>query len=306
MPTTPPDCFRSVLDGSYEPSIIVLSTGIIWHVNESARRLFHINDGYNNNNNNRSTSLFISSYISFSRNNNLVQLSWEDVTTPESYIDNRRSIDGIGMPTNNNGEHYFPVVVNMVRVSNEGPDSNEDHNLRSGEPSASHTSRRYGEEEVYYCLHIREQDESAHLSEMKDAIIRASGQHLVVIDNAGTIQSMSDGISQLFGYTAQDDTLIGRNVNILLQGGTQILEEEANINHREVLGIQCDGNLIDLEIGFARMASSNIAIMIKDITERKERHRHELTLAAELKYQKNITSAMMDACKSSVYVSISA
>ena len=287
MPTTPPECLRSVLDGSSEPSVIVLSTGLIWHVNEPARHLFHINN---------SSAGSVWTYLSFSRNNNLVQLSWDDVTTPESYINNRRSVDGIGMP-HNNGEN-FPVVVNMVRVSSE-PDSNEDDRLRSGEPSASETTRRLGEDEVYYCLHIREQGhgESAHLSEMKDAIIRASGQHLVVIDNEGIIQSMSDGFSQIFGYAQDDNTLIGRNVNVLLQGGNQILEEEANNNQREVLGIQCDGSIIDLEIGFARMASSNnIAIMVKDITERKERHRRELNdkIAQDLEERSQILEASFD------------
>jgi len=177
----------------------------------------------------------------------VLQLSWENVTNPEYFIGNKRNAEGIGMPANGG---RFPVTINLVRVAADAPEE-----MRSGQPSASDTNVR--QDDVYYCLYIQDltparlqiaslEEEVTRLSAAKDAIIRASGQVLMVINDGGSIESVSSRISEVFGHD-EENRMIGQNVNVLLQerDGNLVLEDH---NQREVQGTDCDGRIIELEI----------------------------------------------------------
>lgn len=324
----PPQFLRSVLDGASEASFIVLSSGAIWHMNEPARQMFHVFDGGSD----IDIGTPVSTYLSFSAPNNnreavALQLSWQNVKNPESFINNKRNVEGMAMPANGGRS---PVSINLVRVADaaDAPES-----TRSEQSSASEANRP--ENNAYYCLYIPDptpllriaslEEEVTRLSAAKDAIIRASGQFLMVVDDLGSIQSVSSGISQVFGY-GEDGMMIGQNVNPLVQersgNGNLVLQDHTQ---REVQGNHCDGSIIDLEVGFATLSTGNTAIMVKSITEMKERQRREMEersqildavvspmfctnktddllkaeqiMSAELKYQKNVNRGILDACE---------
>ena len=203
MPT-PPQFLRSMLDGASEASFVVLSTGSIWHMNSPARNLFHVVDG-------RASGVPISTYLSFSTshapNREILSLSWEDVTEPDMFVNNKITVEGIGMPA---GGERCSVTISLVRVTiNEAGDDPREETM-SGQSSASDLNGRQNDN-TYFCLYVQEvtparlqiaslEGEVSRLSATKDAIIRASGQFLMIINNGGTIQSVSNGIAEVFGY----------------------------------------------------------------------------------------------------------
>ena len=117
-------------------------------------------------------------------------------------------------------------------------------------------------------------EQLARQSALNDAIIQASGQSLLVVDELGIIQSMSEHTSQMFGYEAAD-TLTNRKMDFFLQDLDSPLDLN-NHNRREARGLHAKGGFIKLEVGVAPIQStakqqtSQFAIMIKLETPKKK------------------------------------
>lgn len=309
MPS-PPEYLRFILDEASEAAIVVSSSGTIWHMNESSQRLFNVLDVTVD------SGTPISTFLSFCTSHPLnggqepalpLPLSWDDVTNanPDTFINNKRTATAIGISSEVGGgrQRQFPAAVKLVRVrvaiAQDAPEE-----TRSGQSSASDTIRRDQQNHIYYCLYIKEidpvrqqiaslEEEVARLSAAKDAIMCASGQFLLVVDDSGSIQYVSGGSSQLFGY--EYDSMVGRNINTLLQERDSDLALD-DLSRREGLGRHSDGSLIDIEMGFARISTSNTAVMIKNLSAQKERHNAEVneTISQGREEQTHILDAAFD------------
>lgn len=102
----------------------------------------------------------------------------------------------------------------------------------------------------------------------QDAIIRASGQSLLMVDRSGQVSSASEGVPQLFGYE-HGHSLIGLNVDVLMHevGSSDFYLD--NFNQRVVQGVQMDGGKIDFEVGLSGVEGTNtVVIMLKKVKRR--------------------------------------
>eukprot|EP00573_Skeletonema_grethae_P004442 CAMPEP_0201694934 /NCGR_PEP_ID=MMETSP0578-20130828/7041_1 /ASSEMBLY_ACC=CAM_ASM_000663 /TAXON_ID=267565 /ORGANISM="Skeletonema grethea, Strain CCMP 1804" /LENGTH=85 /DNA_ID=CAMNT_0048180689 /DNA_START=93 /DNA_END=347 /DNA_ORIENTATION=+ len=83
----PPESLRQVLNGSFDASLVVLSNGQIWHMNDSARGLFALSSSAT-----QTTS--ISTHISFFTSSSHVALAWNEVTQSSSFNRGKKIVDG--------------------------------------------------------------------------------------------------------------------------------------------------------------------------------------------------------------------
>ncbi len=112
---TPPDIVRAVTDGAFESVFVVLSNGIIWHMNESSRQMFHVisagaNDGHTH----------VSTYLSFCKshatNHKKLEVTWGFFLSDAGSSTNEKWIaSAVGTPTV--GEN-IPLSINLIRVKN--------------------------------------------------------------------------------------------------------------------------------------------------------------------------------------------
>lgn len=105
---SPPGLLRAVVDGAFEAAVIVLSNGIIWHMNEPSRQMFRVIAD--------DTPTHVSTYLSFC--NSLDRFStaipWEDLTSGELSTNEKWTAPGIGAPTSGENIH---LKINFVRVT---------------------------------------------------------------------------------------------------------------------------------------------------------------------------------------------
>jgi hypothetical protein len=104
---SPPGFLRAVVDGAFEAAVIVLSNGIIWHMNEPSRRMFRVTaDG---------TPTHVSTYLSFCSSFDLflTAIPWEDLTSGELPTNEKWTAPGIGRPTSGENIH---LKINFVKV----------------------------------------------------------------------------------------------------------------------------------------------------------------------------------------------
>eukprot|EP00804_Cyclotella_cryptica_P009057 CCRYP_003157-RD/>CCRYP_003157-RD protein AED:0.08 eAED:0.08 QI:0/0.8/0.83/1/0.6/0.83/6/517/887 len=117
------------------------------------------------------------------------------------------------------------------------------------------------------------EEEVNYLSALNDAILRASCQSLIVVDEAGFICWLSEDIPNIFGYE-QAESLINQNVGIIVQDLSSSLNL-GDYSQREARGFHTDGGFLQLEVGIAAIRSAtkrgNVAITIKHITRLKKR-----------------------------------
>ena len=294
----PPEFLRSMLDGASDASFLVLSSGVIWHINEAARRMFNVVDGKGN-----SVSTYLSFCTTHSPGRETLRLTWQDVASPDSFVDDRKSVDGIGMRPRNGDR--FPITISSVKISN-CPRSSA-----GGQHTPSEQIGESDDEDFFYCLYIHDitparlqlaslEEEVNRLSATKDAVIRASGQSLVVADSTGYIKSVSSGLFDMFGYE-QGDQVIRQPLGLLLKENSCDLSLNDE-SRREVQGKLKNGGGIDLEIGISKICPSlknrgYTAIMIKNITQRKENERRESLndrISRGLRERSNILDAAFD------------
>lgn len=312
MSDMPPEYLKNVLDGSSEASFIVLSDGVIFHANESSRRKFNIT-------NDESQSL-VSEYISFhtlsGAGEETRQLKWADVVHPDSFTKHMRQVDGIGIKTN---KERFPATISVVRMNTELNYLDESVNEVNGNPVC------------FYCLYVQDlsparlqiasmEEQLDRLSATKDAIIRASGQSMVVVDGDKRILSVSGGISETLGYEVGND-IVGLHIDALIREKVGSLELQ-NDNLREAQGIRKDGSTIEVKVGLSEATRSNgtkgdTIVMVNDTSQWNERVREKsmndrisrgmkersyILDQAEILAKKNLTSKIIDASYDALFV----
>eukprot|EP00804_Cyclotella_cryptica_P004181 CCRYP_014545-RA/>CCRYP_014545-RA protein AED:0.08 eAED:0.05 QI:0/0/0/1/1/1/6/0/1167 len=116
------------------------------------------------------------------------------------------------------------------------------------------------------------EEEVNRLSALNDAIIRASGQSLIVVDGAGFICYSSEDVPKIFGYD-KAESLINRNVDVIVEDLNSRLHL-GDHSQRKGRGFHTDGGFLQLEIGIAAIRSvttrGNLAITIKHIARLEE------------------------------------
>ncbi len=207
----PPGYLKSISDGSTDASLLCQPNGVIYHANEAARKKFNIVDA---------TGVAITTYLSFSATQHGVDTMphfWFEATNPSSFANDRKRTDGVGNKTN--GDH-FPVTIDIVKVQLYGSASVENTPSTNLGPSEAI--------KCYFFLHIRDitpacqqlpslDYDVAPQSATQDAILRASGQIVVVVDSSGMIRRVSDGLAEMFGYPL-DYQFNNRHLSTLFQG----------------------------------------------------------------------------------------
>ena len=106
----PPESLRQVLNGSFDASLVVLSTGQIWHMNDSARGLFALTSSATQSNS-------ISTHISFASSH--IALTWNEIIQSSSFNRGKKIVDGVVIPSYSGGERaaLTPVKVSIVRMT---------------------------------------------------------------------------------------------------------------------------------------------------------------------------------------------
>eukprot|EP00956_Cyclotella_meneghiniana_P029740 scaffold73032_cov59-Cyclotella_meneghiniana.AAC.3 len=114
-----------------------------------------------------------------------------------------------------------------------------------------------------------EGDDIRHVSAVNEAILRASGLALVVVNQDGVILSTCNEAPALFGYKCAG-SLINQNIGMLLNDVAVSGLDLQNYTRRRAHGIHYDGSFLDMEIGLASINSTSkpgqIAITMKQLS----------------------------------------
>lgn len=139
----------------------------------------------------------------------------------------------------------------------------------------------------------------AHLASILDTVPDA----MVVIDEAGHVQSFSLAAEQLFGWQATE--LVGRNVNVLMTDPHRAahdgyLERYLTTGERRIIGIgrvvvgkRKDGSTFPMELAVGEMVSGEVRYFtgfIRDLTERQATERRLQDLQSELMHVSRLTA----------------
>jgi len=139
----------------------------------------------------------------------------------------------------------------------------------------------------------------AHLQSILDTVPDA----MIVIDEAGVIQSFSAAASRLFGYETSE--VVGKNVKILMpspyrEEHDEYLDQYRRTGVRRIIGIgrvvvgeRKDGSTFPIELSVGEMRSSNrryFTGFIRDLTERQRSEARLQELQAELVHISRLTA----------------
>lgn len=139
----------------------------------------------------------------------------------------------------------------------------------------------------------------AHLQSILDTIPDA----MVVIDEAGIIQSFSSAAERLFGYSAGET--LGQNVKMLMpspyrENHDDYMERYRSTGERRIIGIgrvvvgeRKDGSTFPMELSVGEMRSGNqryFTGFIRDLTERQETEARLQELQSELVHISRLTA----------------
>lgn len=142
-------------------------------------------------------------------------------------------------------------------------------------------------------------EQEAHLQSILDTVPDA----MIVIDDAGVIQSFSAAAERLFGYSA--DEASGRNVSILMpapyrEAHDGYLERYRDTGERRIIGIgrvivgmRKDGSTFPMELSVGEMGSGERRFFtgfIRDITERRQAEGSLQELQSELIHMSRLTA----------------
>jgi two-component system sensor kinase FixL len=127
----------------------------------------------------------------------------------------------------------------------------------------------------------------------REALLQASlaivADALVVIDDAGQIQSFSQAAERMFGWTAEE--AVGRNFSVLMPPGENAAlggdpaEGDVSVSSRQVMGLNKDGGQfpMELRIGEARTGGRRFHTMVvRDLSSIQEAERRSEELGAQL------------------------
>ncbi|KAL7468265.1 hypothetical protein ACHAXS_008489 [Conticribra weissflogii] len=268
MMSRPPGYLKAISDGSADASLLCRSNGLICHANQAAGKFF---------NNYYATGVAIDTYLTFSATKNGVGdvlLSWVEVTNPLTFENDRKQTDGIGKNASGN---RFPVTIDIVKVE-------ICRSTSVGEYTSSEKQGPSKQPECFFFLRIRDitpapmqvaslEGNITKQSGTQDAILRASGQVVVVVDSSGMIRRVSDGLAEMFGYE-QGSQLRNRHLSTLFQGkadrfiaknsSDQIVQVE---NQQDVkMNLQVGSSII---LPNNHLSEIHTAITIKKIIEKK-------------------------------------
>jgi len=305
----PPGYLKSIINGSTNASLLCRSSSVICHANDAALKMFNEVDAI---------GAVIATYLSFSATQHeeeTVQLSWHDITCPLNSEKDRKRADGVGKKTNGD---LFPVTIDIVRIL-------LDESTRDGQDTSPENQGPSDGRECYFMLQIHDvtpvrkqlaslERNIARQSAAQDAILRASGQVVVVVDSSGVIQRVSDGIAEIFGYE-QDIQVKNIHLSVLLQRkADQFIAKEMSGQIIEVENQH--GVMIDLQVGssiivpYEEKTKILTAIVIKDITKTyyapsqcQEQHLQSKS-SVQLLQRRNddITLGILDASFDSLFV----
>ncbi len=139
----------------------------------------------------------------------------------------------------------------------------------------------------------------AHLGSILDTVPEA----MIVIDEAGTMQSFSSAAERLFGYSTAE--ALGRNVSILMpepyRGGHDgYLARYLRTGERRIIGIgrvvvgeRRDGSTFPMELAVGEMRSGNSRFFtgfIRDLSERQQTEARLQELQSELVHISRLTA----------------
>ncbi len=112
---TPPDCLRAIFDGAFESVFVVLSNGIIWHMNKSSRQMFHVHTAGTNDEHTHVSTYLSFCTTSYSPNQNKLEVTWGDISAEELASNETWITSGVGTPTIE--DIIIPLTINIIRVT---------------------------------------------------------------------------------------------------------------------------------------------------------------------------------------------
>jgi len=274
----PPESLRQILDGSFDASLVVLSDGQIWHMNDPTRGLFALSSS-------STRTTFISTHISFLTSSH-VTLSWNEVIQSDSFDNGKKVVDGIVVTSNNGGENTTtttPVKISMVRMM--------------AAPETCH-------KECYFCLYLKEiaaatitsrvssleeewkklsitNNETAADSTILKLVLDASFHALFVINEEGIIQLVNEKSCEVFGWSR--DEFLGSNIHIIMPSDVASSHDQYLKNYlltgvkkmigtqREVTAQRKDGSTFPCVLGLSEVSKESglICGFIRDLTSEK-------------------------------------
>ena len=141
--------------------------------------------------------------------------------------------------------------------------------------------------------------QQAYLTSILDTVPEA----VMVIDEAGAIQSYSAAAERLFGYTTEE--VLGKNIKMLMpspyrENHDSYLERYRRTGERRIIGIgrvvvgeRKDGSTFPLELSVGEAKTSNRRLFtgfIRDLTERQETEATMQELQSELLHMSRLTA----------------
>ncbi len=272
---SPPESLRQVVDGSFDASLVVLSNGQIWHMNDSARGLFALSSSAT-----QTTS--ISTHISFVTSSH-VALAWNVVTQSSSFDNGKKIVDGVVIPSYSDGENATatPVKISIVRMT--------------AAPETCH-------EECYFCLYLKEIETiptrvsslgedwnklsitnkgTADDSTILKLVLDASFHALFVINEKGIIQLVNEKSCEVFGWSRSE--FLGSNIHIIMPSDVapnhdQYLKNYLLTGMKKMIGTQRegtaqrkDGSTFPCVLGLSEVSKDSglICGFIRDLTSEK-------------------------------------
>lgn len=283
----PPEFLRAIVDGAFEAALVVLSNGIIWHMNESSHQMFCVH------NDSRSDApAHVSTYLSFSKPR-ATNMSWEDLIAGEYFPVNKYTTAGIGMPKSGGS---FPLTINVVRVP------------RSDEETEGYEKIGHRHNDCYYFVYIKDV-EREFLSELKNqinitrGILDASFDALFVINEQGIIQQVNETSARVFGWSRGE--FLGQNISMIMPAGVaehhnQYLGNYLRTGIKKMMGTQRettaqrkDKSTFPCVLGLSQIEDSPLFCgFIRDLTVEKAA---QSASVQNEQYMKTIIDASFDA-----------
>ncbi len=281
----PPESLRDIVEGSFDASLVVLSNGQLWHMNDSTRTLFQCRT-------NNTTSMNISAKVTLYTSSGVV-LTWNEAIRSDSFETNKKMLDGVIVASTIQADEKRQattakhVKISMVRMT---------------------TAPETGHEEYFYCLYLKEikarpshslsptlhealgnlivtsdsEMAAADSSTILNLVLDASFHALFVINEEGIIQMVNEKSSEVFGWSKQE--LLGSNIHIIMPSDVASSHDQYLKNYlktgvkkmigtqREVTAQRKDGSTFPCVLGLSEVSKDSglICGFIRDLSSEKD------------------------------------